>query len=90
MYCVTPPPHKHISQIEEMTIEPRWEQELNVNRMEYDDLLSSLSSAVSPELCQLVMKMENTVSELSKLAAQSPGKSMYVTPANLKKCMKHF
>ena len=58
-----------------MTIEPRWEQELSVNRMEYDDLLSSLSSAVSPELCQLVMKMENTVSELSKLAAQSPGES---------------
>ncbi len=56
-----------------MTVQPRVEQDLNVNRSEYSDMVSSLSSPVVPELCQLVMKLENTVAELAKIAAENPG-----------------
>ncbi len=65
--------YTHTPQIEEMTVQPRVEQDLRVNRSEYGDMVSSLSSPVVPELCQLVMKLENTVAELANIAAENPG-----------------
>ncbi len=65
--------YTHTPQIEEMTVQPRVEQDLRVNRSEYGDMVTSLSSPVVPELCQLVMKLENTVAELANIAAENPG-----------------
>ncbi len=56
-----------------MEVQPRVEQDLKVNRSEYSDLLKALSRPVVPELCQLVMKLENTVAELANIASENQG-----------------
>ncbi len=59
-------------------MQPRVEQDQKVNRSEYSDLLKALSSPVVPELCQLVMKLENTVSALAKIASENLGTYIYI------------
>ena len=56
-----------------MTTSPKWEQQLKVNRSEYSEMVSGLSTPVSQELCQIVMRIEHSVTELSRLASQSTG-----------------
>ena len=60
-------PHTHtctctLPQFNEMTVNPMWDQKLKTNRLEYAEVLASLSSPVSHEFCTVVMRMEHTVS----------------------------
>ena len=40
---------------------PKWEQQLKVNRSEYDEVMASLSLPLSSDLCKAVVRMEHTV-----------------------------
>ena len=57
--------HTHtctLPQFNEMTVNPMWDQKLITNRLEYAEVLASLSSPVSHDFCTVVMRMEHTVS----------------------------
>ncbi|CAI8058549.1 Ectopic P granules protein 5 homolog, partial [Geodia barretti] len=57
---------------EEIELSPKWEQMLKVNRSEYEQLVASLSLPLSLDFCKAVVRMEHTVSELSRMAEQLP------------------
>jgi hypothetical protein len=59
-------------QYEEIELSPKWEQMLKVNRSEYEQLVASLSLPLSLDFCKAVVRMEHTVSELSRMAEQLP------------------
>ncbi len=45
-----------------MTVHPKWDQRLKMNRNEYKELLTTLTKPTSPQLCKAVMRIEHTVS----------------------------
>ena len=60
-----------------MTINPRWEQQIQVNRAEYNSMVHDLCSPISRDLCPIVQRMEHMVVELSKLSDQNQGTYVY-------------
>ena len=61
------------TQFEEAMSHVKWETQLKTNRTDYEVHLSALSTPVSFDLVQKVMRMEHTVAELSKMAIESGG-----------------
>lgn len=72
-HCATPA--TIVFRFNEMTVNPKWEHRLGLNRGEYNNLLTSLTSPIARELCTAVMKMEHTVAELSRLSSSAQGKN---------------
>ena len=56
-----------------MTVNPRWDQQIKVNRVEYDSMMQALCSPISKDLCPIILRLEHTVAELSKLSDQNQG-----------------
>lgn len=52
---------------------PRWDQQIKVNRVEYDSMMQGLCSPISKDLCPIILRLEHTVAELSKLSDQNQG-----------------
>ena len=60
-------------QFDEMTVNPRWDQQIQVNRVEYDSMMQALCKPISKDLCPIILRLEHTVTELSKLSDQNQG-----------------
>ena len=52
---------------------PRWDEQIKVNRVEYDSMMQALCKPISKDLCPIILRLEHTVTELSKLSDQSQG-----------------
>ena len=52
---------------------PRWDQQIKVNRVEYDSMMQALCNPISKDLCPIILRLEHTVTELSKLSDQNQG-----------------
>lgn len=63
-------------QFQEMTTNTKWDGQLKGNRGDYGANVKSLCLPVNEELVQKVMRMEDTVARLSKLASQGEGTYM--------------
>jgi hypothetical protein len=56
-----------------MTVNPRWDQQIKVNRVEYDSMRQALCKPITKDLCPIILRLEHTVTELSKLSDQNQG-----------------